>query len=241
MLRTVYLLPLLLVALAAPRALAQATTQPSRIEQLVSQLADPDAEVREKARVELMDIDSDELPRLRAAVESLRPLAPAQTTALKDIVVHVYARGIDYPRSHSGFLGIVWEPLVDPFKERDQLVVGRRLPGFCAFRVFCEGDVLLGMASPMEVQFTSQNSVGTAISACRPGSTIELDVLRRGRVVRIEVTLDAKPAGANPLEEAARRVFAGEEYWEKHFEPLMREEMTGTQFPMSPASSRISG
>ena len=134
-------------------------------------LADRDPIVRESARLELMGLRADDLPRLRAAAISLRPLRPAQTAALHDIVTHVRladdtgtldhltdpadaaATETALPSDSSqgstgGFLGVRLPDTLqytDPDANSQGAIVAGRIEGFCAYRYLRDGDLILAV------------------------------------------------------------------------------------------------
>jgi hypothetical protein len=188
-------------------------------------MGNEDSAVRDAARLALMDLRAVDLPALREAVRASRPMLPAQKEALREIVVHVYARGQDYVPDRRGFLGISWATRAEEDQANPPIVI-QRLPGFAAYRAFADGDLLIRMASPRVVEFTSRSSVALSIGSCLPGDEVEIDVLRGGRVIRVKVTLDAWPAGLEPQSFSAVRAAEGERYFEKHFAPLLDDSLS---------------
>jgi hypothetical protein len=241
-----------------------------------AELADPRADVRETARATLMSMERRYLDDLRTLVERSRPLRPAQATALRQIVTHVYLSGQPYePEPSAGFLGVratqiaissgdapagggaggeavpddpgggggagagggvgadaraggvgAENPVAVP---RIGMVVIYRLPGFVAHRVLLDGDVILGIIERPEVSFLERGAFTSAIKDMKAGETFHLNVLRRGRVMKLELTLDRRPAAVNndlagEGFDRDRRTKA-DTYWREAFAPLLPDTL----------------
>jgi hypothetical protein len=247
----------------APAAPAPAAADVSAtMRRAFTELADPRADVREAARSTLMGLDRRYLDDLRALVERSRPLRPAQATALRQIVTHVYLTGEPYdPEGHAGFLGVRAQQIAitsaddalaagrppgnetgdpggvapvapqadDTALPRVGMVVISRLPGFVAHRVLLDGDVILGIVEQPTVTFVDRYAFTSAIKKMQAGETFHLNILRRGRVLKIELTLDRRPNIVNndlagDAFDHDRRAKA-DAYWRKAFAPLLPETM----------------
>jgi hypothetical protein len=93
-----------------------------------TELAAPSAEVREAARSTLMSLERRYLDDLRALVERSRPLRPAQASALRQIVAHVYLSGDPYDADErAGFLGVRAQQIA--LTSADNAGVGRPAAG----------------------------------------------------------------------------------------------------------------
>jgi S1-C subfamily serine protease len=104
------------------------------------------------------------------------------------------------------------------------VIVSERIPGFCAARRLLDGDVILGVASPMKA-FRNARDLQETIGGLRPGTTVRLLVLRNGQVIEVDLTLDAHPVQntTDAIEVLrSRRQKKFEDYWKKEFEPLLR-------------------
>jgi hypothetical protein len=207
------------VALAAMGAAAGPASQPtSRPEERVAairgwvrDLGNGDSAVRDRARVELMGISRGELERLRQVVAQSRPLAPDQIAMLQEIVTHVYLAGeYDEGAEERGFLGVRMsqtgvELSPAPGVRADGTAVGvavaGRVPGFCAYRMLEDGDVIIRLTSDKAYEFSTADDLKVVVLRHRAGETVTLDVLRRGTLIRVPVTLDHKPAWAKQLVE----------------------------------------
>ena len=242
-------------AAPAPRAVAPSrppATRPARdaAAQMAGWFADlghPEARVREAARVSLMSVPRKDLPVLERLVRENVPLVPSQAVVLRDIVTQVYLSGEKYESSSgAGFLGVKMDqtnlnfrepPLQDP----DQFPVGapgdpgavygvvvvNRIPGFPGARALHDGDVILSVLEHPQVQFRIPQQFSDVVQAAGAGNRIHLQVLRQGQIVRVPVTLDAKPDLLGTIEalENERRKVA-DEYWEQTFAPLLKEEVS---------------
>lgn len=220
-------------------AKAAAATQPlpqlDRAKQLVAQLADNDFERREAARVALMGLRRSDLPALREAVRQSSPLVPSQQTVLRDIVVHVYLTGDLYLPDPDGigFLGVTL-----PGAREQHGVMGiqrgvavlARSPGFAAYRLLQNGDVVLTVTTDGErVEVNTTLELQEAVRSVKAGETVKLDVLRQGQVVRVNIRLDPRPFNADTLlafeELSTRRLNDADEYWERDFAPLLESRV----------------
>src|SRR5688572_13329794 len=122
------------------------------IRQHLARLASDNFGVRESARIALMGLERSALPMLREAVKQSLPLEPSQAVVLREIVAQVYLTGDKYEIAEGGqgFLGV---SMPNPMRVEDRglLALGRgvavvsRVPGFCAYRMLQNGDVLLSM------------------------------------------------------------------------------------------------
>jgi hypothetical protein len=202
----------------------------------LNHLASDNFQTREAARVALMGLQRADLPVLRDAVARSMPLAPSQYAVLKDIVTQVYLSGDDYPAEDGdvGFLGVslpgAYEDPGPTGSPRGVQIVSR-VPGFCAYRMLQNGDAVLSMTEAGETTkfSTSQEFIDT-VKQVRAGRTVTFEVLRQGRVVRVPITLDRRPAAmetafsADWLKEFMnRRADAVDELWERDFAPLLRD------------------
>jgi hypothetical protein len=228
------------VARGADRAPATAaTTRPlpqlDRAKQLVAQLADNDFERREAARVALMGLRRSDLPALREAVRQGSPLMPSQLTVLRDIVMHVYLTGDLYLGDPDGvgFLGVT---LPGAPEQRGVMGIQRgvavlaRSPGFAAYRLLQNGDVVLTvMTNAGRAEVNTTQELQDAIRSAKAGETVKLDVLRQGGVIRVSIRLDPKPVEATTLmafeELNTRRINDADDYWERDFAPLLESKV----------------
>jgi hypothetical protein len=219
-------------------------SQAERIRGWFGDLADSDPAVREQARVSLMGMDRRYLETFQSLVQDSLPLAPAQAAALRQIVHHVYLTGEPYEtRDGSGFLGVRMQvstlggPVVlpneidpdgPPGMAAQGVVIVERMPGFVGSRMLQDGDVILGIAERRRLALLDAQAFGDAIRMLGSGRTVHLDLLRQGRVVRVPVKLDPRPAAAaideGPMRELLnRRRAKADAYWQRAFAPMLKE------------------
>ena len=220
-----------IVLMLAGPALAAATapsTQPA-IAQWFAGLASADANQREQSRTNLLGLSRGDLPRLRELVEQNRPLAPAQMTALHDIVVHLYLTGEPYPSDPLlGVIGLRW---ADEEPPRLGVPVDQRIPGFGGFQMLRDGDLILGVllhSDSSSLQLTPSVAVlQYAIESIGPGHDVVLEVLRQGQRIQVSVHLRPKPIPPDSSPQGIESFFddwqkKGEDYWKNQFLPLLR-------------------
>jgi hypothetical protein len=221
---------------------APAATQPSTplpaIKQLLAQLAADNYLTRENARIALMGLKRSDLPLLRDAVRQSLPLVPSQVAVLREIVTQVYLAGDIYVAEEDGrgFLGVHMPNWGAP-EERSLLNVERgvvvvsRVPGFCAYRMLQDGDVLLSMANGAgsTIEFASNDQLVDAVRSAKAGDTVQFEVLRQGQILTIPITLDRKPMSLQvqlQIEEFnGRRADQVNDLWDRDFAPLLVETL----------------
>jgi hypothetical protein len=200
------------------------------------QLASPDQQIRDEARIQLMGLSRDGLPALRKLVEKSRPLAAEQAAALHEIVVHLYLSGEPYSSDNSkGFLGL--QNLYEG-PPRMGVPVQKRIPGFPSFQMLRPGDLILAVVlhpdSPtQEMDLPTPNGLVLHDVIMHAGSdqTVVLQVLRQGQTLQVPLRLRPAPVLPElaPVEvEAffANRVQKGEDYWQREFMPLLRPRIS---------------
>jgi hypothetical protein len=203
----------------------------------VSQLANQDPEVRDRARVQLMGISKGSLDRLRQVVRE-GPLAPSQRAALQEVVEHVYlAAEPEAVEGTAGFLGVSVAPgpvelTPGPGVRAEGMPVGvavaQRMPGYCAYRVLRDGDVIVRLTAGKAVEFQNRMDFMNAVQGVRAGEEVLLDVLRHGKLVRVSLVLDRRPewASIDGARDAAiaERERRASEYWEQTFGPVVGQD-----------------
>jgi hypothetical protein len=224
---------------AAERPAGPPATRPASearsLKRLLRNLASDDSSVREESHFALMGLRRADLPALRAAVAESLPLEPSQVAALREVVMHVALVGADYEALESGFLG-VRVPNPDWPDDQTLLDLGRgvvilsRIPGFCAFRMLQDGDVILSVTiDGTTVPLNSSTELTGTVGKVPAGQTVTFELIRQGEVRRIAITLDRRPAAA-PRERAAQgaldtllgnRYDQARQAWERDFLPLL--------------------
>ena len=193
-------------------------------------LASEDSEKREEARLELLGLQRSDLATLREAIRLTMPLEPSQRAVLRDIVTHVYLVGDTYSSMGDGFLGVMLPNSLWP-DQRAMLSLERgvavmsRLPGYCAFRMLQDGDVIIGLAGQPDVEFNNPEQLTAAVKGTRAGQPITFDVIRQGRIVKVPIRLDRRPTGIDRDGTfTEQRAQAADELWERDFAPLLAGE-----------------
>jgi hypothetical protein len=219
-----------LIALSLLLGISPATQSSDRIRVWLDQLSDRDAQVRDQAKENLMGLRAEDLPTLKKSVQAAQPLRPSQKTVLRDIVTQVYFSGIAYPPSPTGnpFLGLLWSGNPD---SAGGLVVSRRVPGFSAYRMLRDGDVITGIEQLPADHFDDPTAFGSAIrNTFRPGQTVVLRVERNGNPIHVPVLLRPQPAG---VENSIRMEMwinlheaEADKYWNENFAPLVGDDVS---------------
>lgn len=256
--QTVIIATLVLVPVA-PLVLAQTppatfpATQPAALELpkdspirgWFTDLASPDAAVRDQAQSQLMGMSREELEGLRLLASANRPLAPNQAAALRDVVIHVFLVGEPYePDPRQPFLGVRW-PRDERFALSDPPRLGvpleERIPGFPGFQMLRDGDLVLGVTTRSQGPFDqwvdhptpSKEMLITVLRATTVDHPVIFDVLRQGQRLRVRIRLAAKPAALviNPTDATAEafltpRLQRAEAYWQQMFVPLLRANVS---------------
>jgi hypothetical protein len=224
-------------------ATAPAATQPAAagqsiasIKRLIRELAADNYPARDGARLALMGLKRSELGALRDAIKQSLPLEPSQVIVLREIVTEVYLAGDLYIAEDDGmgFLGIHlpdWQRPEDRALmsvERGVVVMGR-VPGFCAFRMLHDGDVLLSMAPPggVNLELSTKEQLIAAVKSVRAGERVTFEVLRQGEILSVTITLERKPLNLElQIEEfKGRRAEQADQVWERDFAPLLTEQL----------------
>lgn len=205
------------------------------IKRRLSQLADADPEVREQARYELLGLGRTDLPRLRDVVAQAGPLVPSQSVVLREVVIHVFLSGEPFEQAPgaSPFLGITMVEGMLSLHENGSpwrlgVTVGECMPGFAAYRVLREGDVILALEQNPPVSIHSPGDLVQALGEHRPGDTVHLRVLRGGNILVLPVVLGPRPLWAERFgrEDLLLRQQAAQAYWHLWFAPLVERPMS---------------
>jgi hypothetical protein len=209
------------------------------------QLSDPRPDVREHARISLLTIPRARLVDLKTVVTESRPLSAAQAVEIRQIVEHVFLSGESYlsePRGR-GFLGVQLAEISVPESEnsgttndgaeRDitRVMIASRFPGFNAYAMLRDGDVLVSIVGS-NTPLTGFRDLQQAMIGADPGTIIELEVQRAGRLIRVPVRLsprpiflkDANQAMENSTAFGVEREDAANKYWEENFAKLLDQQ-----------------
>jgi len=244
------------VAVSCSAVASAQTTRPTpvsieTISVRLTELGIGDSERRAAARVALLSLKREDLPALRDAVAALKPLGPAASGALRDIVVHVFLSGEAYEITPgAAFLGVqmAGEDLYfdsdadgamrrdaprpdDTVKLRAGVVISECIPGFCAYGVLVAGDVVLALPDLGRPFLAGKGDLGQTIASTPPGRRVTLRVLRLGREIDVPLVLDPRPKAAEvgvpgPFNAwMDERKNLAEEYWQTTFAPLVGEDV----------------
>lgn len=109
------------------------------------------------------------------------------------------------------------------------IVIIERMPGFAGHRALLDGDVVVGLADRPGQPFHGHAQFSAAVKGARAGGHVRFTVLRRGRLTKVEVKVDARPDVAdNPNlmnDLILRRREKAEAYWDESFGPLLNERV----------------
>jgi C-terminal processing protease CtpA/Prc len=226
-----------------PAPQAQPAVSNESIKRWFDQLADADPHVRDEATNQLMQLKLDDLAMLRKVVQEELPLTPTQMEALPDIVAQVYLAGQPYEaQGDKGFLGIQTSVVDIASSQEDPdgrkytgILVARRVTGFCAARALRNGDLIVGIDDSPKQGFIDALTFRDAVMSHPAGSTVHFQVLRRGQILEVPITLDARPVVAN-LEDGLQRLTQQRQqvfdrYWAENFAPLLKEEVSSAATP----------
>ncbi|HSI35732.1 MAG TPA: hypothetical protein VK986_19275 [Tepidisphaeraceae bacterium] len=229
--------PLLPAEAAAPRTVnaARPPGDIKLVQRLVADLGDADAAKRDDARVALMGLRTKDLSVLRDAVRRSLPLAPSQRFVLQEIVTQVVLADQTYPTTPGGFLGIRL-PSEMAADERSLLGIERgvsvmtRIPGFCSYRLLREGDVIVGIVELPGEPIDSPRQLIAAVLKASAGDTLTFEVVRRAELIRVPITLDAKPDFGGEIPSLNQfendRAKLAEDTWDRDFAPLFKDADT---------------
>jgi hypothetical protein len=81
------------------------------------------------------------------------------------------------------------------------VVITECIPGFIGYRMLREGDVIVGIQERPGLKFAEDSQTwvervtpfGKVVKSTAPGHTLHFHVLRRGRLIKVPVPLDAMP------------------------------------------------
>jgi hypothetical protein len=108
------------------------------------------------------------------------------------------------------------------------VVITDRLPGFSSFRMFRDGDVVIGCDEQPRFEIRGTMDLKTVVGTAPAGTVLHFHVFRGGRLMTVPVMLHARPGQDNGLDfdftlESERRVSVAEEYWQKTFAPVVKD------------------
>jgi hypothetical protein len=215
---------------AAPAT--QPTQTAAQLQKWFDNLASSEPTVRDQARSDLLGLNRPDLNTLREVVRKNLPLMPSQSAVLHDIVMHVYLAGGKEEGNPHGFLGVMLDPTEDGVQRNMQasgagVYIFDCMLGYCGYRYLRPGDVISGVVIAGEViRVSRKDQLIAFISNALPGSPVQLQVLRQGRVMGVTLKVDPKPSVADegPFkvnEWKNERLQDAEDYWTKTFVPIL--------------------
>jgi hypothetical protein len=240
----------------APRPATQPENEPAAdapMRRWFARLADPDPKVRDQARIDLMGLSADNLPKLRQLIIEHQPILPAQACALHDIVTQCVLAGESYTAKNGEettiagnqapyFLGVEWTNLLpDPDDSRLGVTIETRLPGFPSYRYLRTGDMILGILFDPNLSLLQEPNVPThayqelvdAIASHPDTQTITLLILRDGEQMQLAIRMAPRPSRTDRLNPNAlndfksSRLDRADTYWQENFVPLLESRTEG--------------
>jgi hypothetical protein len=205
------------------------------IAQLDNLFHSTDYKIREQAKYFLMGIHATDLRIVKGWVRENAPLSDDDADLLEPIVKHVYLAYDPYARdpNNSPFLGIHFLYFQDePHTPSGEFQVLSRIPGFCAYREFQDGDLILQIKpadSEKTKRISTQDQLSSYLLLFRGGDKLIFTVQRMGQVLELPVTLDTRPAtianhSTDPRLFLAMRSSSADHYWEDNFGPFIEPE-----------------
>jgi len=211
----------------------------------IGQLASDDPQTRRTALNDLMGLQKQELPALRAAAMSEHSLLPEQVAEIRQAVTQVFLAGDPFkyatdPQDDIGFLGVQWQREA-PSQPPDGVLVWSRIPGFVAYRMLQPGDIIVKIlrqpAAP-DVTLHDFDEFVELVRHLHAGEVLRLQVLRYGRPMDISIRLDHRPldltkdpAGVMIQQWINARAQAAEDYWNQEFSAIDPVQATSSTQP----------
>jgi C-terminal processing protease CtpA/Prc len=233
------------ISMAEPPPATQPTVSEHQLKIWIDQLASDDPQTRRTALSNLMGLQKQDLPALRAAVVSKQPLLPEQLDAIHQAVTQVFLAGEPFkyatdPQDDTGFLGVQWQREA-PSQPPDGVLVWSRIPGFVAYRMLQPGDIIvkiLRQPAQPDVTLHDFDHFTDLVRHMHAGEVLRLQVLRYGRPTDISIRLDHRPldlvqdpAGANIQQWINTRAQAAEDYWNHEFSGIDPVRATSSTQP----------
>lgn len=233
------------VSIAEPVPSTQPTVSQHQLQIWIDQLASDDPQTRRTALSNLMGLQKQDLPTLRAAAASKQPLLPEQLEAIRQAVTQVFLAGEPYkhatdPQDDTGFLGVQWQREA-PSQPPDGVLVWSRIPGFVAYRMLQPGDIIVKiLRQPALPDLTMHDfdQFTRLVQQLHAGDVLRLQVLRYGRPTDVSIRLDHRPldlvqdqAGVKIQQWINTRAQAAEDYWNHEFSGIDPVQATSSTQP----------
>jgi hypothetical protein len=114
------------------------------------------------------------------------------------------------------------------FRPPGGVLIKETWPGFAGFRFLRVGDVVVGTGGDQPTRAPTVQELRAAVQATAPGRSLDLQVLRQGRIVEIPVNVGPRPAWAEDeattRQMQSRRLRRAEIYWQFAFAPLLLQD-----------------
>ncbi|MBV8780905.1 MAG: hypothetical protein JO353_05855 [Phycisphaerae bacterium] len=224
------------IALCSVRSSAGPAAKPS-LSELINQLADRDPAARDAAEQRLMELSAADLPTLEQTVKGVAPLRPGQGELLREIITQVFLSGESFKSNPAqGFIGVKMKVDFDSVHSEDDsnpelplgVTVESRLPGFSAYALLRDGDVILTIAAAglpdgadADHRVRTSMEVASIIRSLPAGRTIDITLLRAGRHAQVSIVLVPHPVDVDDLSKLERfredRAQRAEAFWAEHF------------------------
>lgn len=232
--------PFSLVPVATSQPAARPAKLPAeKITQWFNDLDDTAPAVRDAARVALMGLPREQLDVLHELATKNKPLTASQAAGLREVVVHVFLTGEPYAQEPMGFMGVrladfhqrtvsVVQP--DPGDAAPAMagpcvIIAERKPGFCAYQALQDNDLVLGVIGADVEPIQTLIDLQQRVKQTTPGESITLQVIRNGKPIRVTFPVSGRPAQLQEdpalVEFTRNRRELAQQYWEKHFGPLL--------------------
>jgi C-terminal processing protease CtpA/Prc len=223
----------------------QPTVSQHQLQIWIEQLASDDPQTRRTALSDLMSLQKQDLPALRAATVSKQPLLPEQLDAIRQAVTQVFLAGEPYkyatdPQNDTGFLGVQWQREA-PSQPPDGVLVWSRIPGFVAYRMLQPGDIIvkiLRQPALPDVELHQFDQFTRLVQQLHAGDVLRLRVLRYGRPTDVSIRLDHRPldlvqdqSGVKIQQWINTRAQAAEDYWNHEFSGIDPVQATSSTQP----------
>ena len=114
------------------------------------------------------------------------------------------------------------------FRPPGGVLIKETWAGFAGFRFLRVGDVVVGTGGDQPTRAPTVQELRAAVQATAPGQTLDLQVLRQGRIMEIPVNVGPRPPWAEDEPTTrmmqSRRVRRAEIYWQFAFAPLLLQD-----------------
>jgi hypothetical protein len=114
------------------------------------------------------------------------------------------------------------------FRPPGGVLIKETWAGFAGFRFLRVGDVVVGTSGDQPTRGPTVQELRAAVQATAPGRSLDLQILRQGRIMEIPVNVGPRPTWAEDEPTTrmmqSRRVRRAELYWQFAFAPLLLQD-----------------